>query len=289
LTAIEKSSDCDLTTKPLRNAIGSLDSPNFFNADCEYSEHFNGKMTSFVHSCNQDMKRIILTGGSSGIGKATAALLLREGHMVCSLSRSGSGHLSEGTSGENAMALACDVRDYNQVRNCCSEITERWGGADILINNAGVGYFDTIANGKIDEWHNMFNTNVQGLLNCIHVFLPELVKNSGQIINIGSVASHQVFPNSGIYCATKHAVWAISEAIRLELPDKVRITTISPGSVNTPFISSTSNEEMLRQYRDYFAAGLSPDVVATQILHAINTPQNAVITEIIVRPNRQVK
>jgi NADP-dependent 3-hydroxy acid dehydrogenase YdfG len=234
----------------------------------------------------EKMKRIIITGASSGIGLATANLLLQEGHQVGLISRSGVKGADES---ENLMHITCDVRDYDQVAAAGRAFIERFGGVDVLVNNAGLGYFDTVFNGKIEEWHNMFDTNVKGLLNCLHVFLPELVKSTGHIVNIGSVASHQVFPNSGVYCATKHAVWAISEAIRLELPDKVRVTTISPGSVNTPFISSTSNEEMLNQYKDYFAAGLSADVVAQQIMHAVNTPQGAVITEIIIRPNRQVK
>lgn len=232
------------------------------------------------------MKRIIITGASSGIGLATANLLQQAGFKVGLLSRSA---LQGAEVGENLMHIACDVRNYDQVTSARNVFIDRFGGVDVLVNNAGLGYFDTVINGKIEEWHNMFDTNVKGLLNCIHVFLPALIDSGGHIINIGSVASHQVFPNSGIYCATKHAVWAISEAIRLELADKVRVTTISPGSVNTPFITSTSNEEMLRQYKDYFAAGLTAEVVAEQIVHAVNTPKGAVITEIIIRPNRQVK
>jgi NADP-dependent 3-hydroxy acid dehydrogenase YdfG len=133
------------------------------------------------------------------------------------------------------------------------------------------------------------DTNVKGMLNGIHVFLPHLIASSGQIINLGSVASHQVFPNSGIYCATKHAVFAISESLRLELADKIRVTTISPGSVNTPFIGKTTNPEMLSNYKDYFAAGLTPDAVAQQIAHALNAPSGSVISEIIIRPARNVK
>lgn len=232
------------------------------------------------------MKRIILTGASSGIGKATASLLIAQGNRVCLLSRSiGMEHRDSG----REIAMRCDVRDYASVQSVSDRLKKEWGGVDVLINNAGLGYFDSVLNGKIEEWHNMFDTNVKGLLNCIHAFLPDLISSGGHILNIGSVASHQVFPNSGVYCATKHAVFAISEAIRLELPDKVRVTTISPGSVNTPFIRSTSNEEMLKQYKDYFAAGLSPEAVAQQILHAINAPEESVISEIIIRPNRRMK
>ncbi|MFM9004954.1 MAG: SDR family oxidoreductase, partial [Flavobacteriales bacterium] len=96
-------------------------------------------------------------------------------------------------------------------------------------------------------------------------------------------------PNSGVYCATKHALIAISDSIRLELPDKVRVTTISPGSVDTPFIDSTSNPHMLSQYKEYFAAGLRPEMIAEQVAHAIEASEGGVISEIIIRPNRITK
>ncbi len=236
----------------------------------------------------KEMKHIVITGASSGIGKTTAKLLLDAGHRVSLLSRSIE-RLSDEFDSPNASLVQCDVKDYDSVHKAIDQAFEAQGTIDVLINNAGLGVFDKFAEGKIEEWHNMVDTNVKGVLNCLHVALPHLRASKGHIINIASVAAHHVFPNSGVYCSTKWAVAAISESIRLELANEVRVTTISPGAVNTAFIDQTSNEDLLKDYKGYFAEGLSPSIIAENILHAINTSETAVISEIIVRPNRQNK
>lgn len=236
------------------------------------------------------MKNCIITGASSGIGSATARLLVGKGYRVGLVARSADKlEQLKQELGENAMALPCDVTNYEQVESVFKQFISAHGEPDVLINNAGLGYFDTLVGGKIEEWHTMVDVNIKGVLNCIHVALPSLINTKGHVVNLGSLASHQVFPNSGVYCATKHALIAISDSLRLELPDKLRVTTISPGSVDTPFISSTSNPQMLAQYKDYFAAGLRPEMIAEQIAHAIEAPSGSVISEIIIRPNRAVK
>ncbi|NNE55613.1 MAG: SDR family NAD(P)-dependent oxidoreductase, partial [Flavobacteriales bacterium] len=150
----------------------------------------------------------------------------------------------------------------------------------------GLGYFDPMDEGRIEHWHDTIDTNVKGLLNVIHACLPELKKNKGQIINLGSVASHNVFANSVVYCASKWAVLAISMGLRQELEGDVRVTTISPGSVNTEFVDNTENEDLLKDYKPYFASAMHPRTIAEQIVHAMEMPSNVVISEIIVRPNR---
>ena len=235
-------------------------------------------------------KNIIITGASSGIGESTARILSKHGHRILLLARNASKlEAIVATCGNLTESAICDVRDYQSVQKAIAKFHADHGTVDVLINNAGLGFFDGFATGKIEEWHEMVDTNVKGLLNCIHAGLPYLIESKGHIINLGSVASHLVFPNSGVYCATKHAVFAISESIRMELPDKVRVTTISPGSVNTPFVDKTTNPDMLKEYKNYFAAGMSPDLIAEQILHSINCPPGSVISEIIVRPSRAVK
>jgi NADP-dependent 3-hydroxy acid dehydrogenase YdfG len=119
-----------------------------------------------------------------------------------------------------------------------------------------------------------------------HGCLPHLLESRGHVVNIGSVASHHVFPDSGVYAATKHALFAISESIRVELMGKVRATTISPGAVNTDFINKTTNEELHSKMKDYFASAMNPDSIAIQIMNAIMAPEDSVISEIIVRPFR---
>ena len=242
------------------------------------------------HPYLRGMKNIIITGASSGIGEVTARLLCAKGYSVGLIARS-TEKLQQLANdlGANAHAIPCDVTDYTQVKTAIETFLKEHGSIDVLVNNAGLGYFDTLVGGKIEEWHTMVDVNIKGVLNCIHVALPSLIEARGHVINLGSLASHQVFPNSGVYCATKHALIAISDSLRIELPDKLRVTTISPGSVDTPFIMSTTNAQMLEQYKDYFAAGLRPEMIAAQIVHAIEAPAGSVISEIIIRPNRALK
>lgn len=233
---------------------------------------------------------ILITGASSGIGEATARLLHASGHQLFLAARS-TDKLEKLKSElvSNVYIATCDVKNYLDVQAMVANAMSAMGSIDVLLNNAGLGVFDPVASGSIEDWHEMFDVNVKGLLNCLHAALPHLIENKGHVINLGSVASHHVFANSGVYCATKHAVFAISESLRIELPDKIRVTTISPGSVNTPFIDSTKNEALLKDYKPYFAAGMSPELIADTIRYAIETPPSAVISEIIVRPNRAIK
>ena len=233
-------------------------------------------------------KIIALTGASSGIGKATALALSNSPHMLVLLSR------NEKKLNEIAKSLDCpvliipaDVTNIEEMEKAFESIEEKFGGLDILINNAGVGMFDPIDNAKLNEWHTMIDVNIKGVVNCLHFALPLLKKSfDGQIINVASVAAHQVFPNSGVYCATKHAVGAISKSLHLEMGKQLKITTISPGAVDTAFVDNTTNENMIGDLKKYFAEGLTPEVIAEQIVHCIEQPPNVTISEIIVRPKR---
>jgi NADP-dependent 3-hydroxy acid dehydrogenase YdfG len=236
------------------------------------------------------MKKIVITGASSGIGEAAARALHTRGHEVFVAARSlDKLEALQKSCGERMHIAQLDVRHYSDVQRVMEQAIQQMGQIDVLINNAGLGYFDRLDEGKIDEWNEMIDINIKGVLNMLHVCLPHLIASRGHVINLGSIASHFVFPNSGVYSATKHAVFAISESIRTELPDKVRVTTISPGSVNTPFVDSTTNEKLLSEYKSYFASGMSAEWIAETICFAVDAPPNAVVSEIITRPNRQVK
>lgn len=233
------------------------------------------------------MKRILITGASSGIGAATARLLHAQGHTLALTSRTESKLQALADElGDRVHIYGCDVRDYLRVSQVVTSARLAMGGIDVLLNNAGLGYFDPLAEGKIDQWHETIDTNVKGVLNLIHACLPYLMDHGGHVINLGSVASHQVFPNSGVYCASKWAVLAISESLRTELADKVKVTTISPGAVNTPFVDTTTNEALLKDYKEYFAKALPVERIAEAIRMAVEAPEDSVISEIIVRPNR---
>jgi NADP-dependent 3-hydroxy acid dehydrogenase YdfG len=236
------------------------------------------------------MKKIVITGASSGIGEATARALHARGHEVWITARSlDKLEALQKSCGEGMHVAQLDVRHYGDVQQVIETAVKTMGSIDVLINNAGLGYFDRLEEGKMDEWNEMIDINIKGILNMLHVTLPHLISARGHVINLGSIASHFVFPNSGVYSATKHAVFAISESIRTELADKVRVTTISPGSVNTPFVDSTTNEKLLSEYKSYFASGMSAEWIAETICFAVSAPENTVISEIITRPNRQVK
>jgi NADP-dependent 3-hydroxy acid dehydrogenase YdfG len=229
-------------------------------------------------------KNIFITGGTSGIGKATAALAASHGHRVFITGRDEAKTKALVEELNLSGYAITDVIDTTGVNNAVAKAVETLGGLDVVLNNAGLGIFDPLEEAKLEDWHYMVDVNVKGLLSVVHTTLPHLIKSNGQMINLGSIASHFVFPNSGVYCATKHAVFAISESLRTELSKKIRVTTISPGSVNTPFVEQTKNEDLLQNLRPSFAAGMPVEWIAEQIVHAIEVPKGVNVSEIIMRP-----
>ena len=165
-------------------------------------------------------------------------------------------------------------------------MTQAWGGMDVVIPNAGIGYFNPLQEAPLEEWHAMVDVNVSGVLSTLHAALPSLVENKGHVINIGSLAARQVFPNSGVYCATKHAVLALSESLRTEFRNDLAVTTINPGAVNTPFIDRTTNEELRANYRPQFDDGMETTYVADAVLFAVESRGRGVVSELTIRPDR---
>lgn len=179
-----------------------------------------------------------------------------------------------------------DVREADDCKAMVDYVNAEWSGLDVLINNAGIGFIDPLDQGSLEHWHIMVDVNIKGVLNCLHAALPGLKERKGHVINLGSVASHEVFPNSGVYCATKHALLAISKSLKVELNGQVKVTTVSPGPVDTDFINKTTNEELHSNMKDYFATALRPEDIAAQIKHVIEAPDSVAINEVIVRPFR---
>jgi NADP-dependent 3-hydroxy acid dehydrogenase YdfG len=233
-------------------------------------------------------KTILITGATSGIGKSTAELLVSRNYKLVLVARRIE-KLEElaARHPENIALVRADVTKKEEVQQMVDEALNRFGNIDVLINNAGIGYFNPIKDSTLEEWDSMIDTNIKGLLYCIHAVLPHMLKNEeGHIINLASVAAHNVFPNNVVYCSTKHAVHAISQGLRLELSDKIKVTTISPGAVNTEFLNTTVNEQLKSQYKNYFETALSPEHIAHNIVHCIEQPDEVVISEVIIRPNR---
>ena len=235
--------------------------------------------------------RIWITGASSGIGRACALALAEAGHRVWASARSldqleSLSRESANLKG-NLIAHPVDVTSPEQVRACAKAMVETWGGIDVVIPNAGMGLFNPLQEAPLSEWHTMVQVNISRVLSTIHAALPSLRSNKGHVINIGSLAARQVFPNSGVYCATKHAVLAISESLRTEFRNDLAVTTINPGAVNTPFIDRTNNEEFRANYRPQFDAGMTAEYVAEGVLFAVESRGKGVVSELTLRPDRR--
>ena len=234
------------------------------------------------------IKTILITGASKGIGKRTAALLATDGHQLVLGSRNTSPLKEIQAQYPDQIILQdTDVTVKAQVMALAETAVAKFGKIDVRVNNAGLGHFDLIAEANTDDWDQMIDVNLKGALYAIHSVLPGmLAKEKGQIINIASVAGHHIFPRSVVYCATKHAIRAISEGLRLENQDKIRITTISPGAVNTSFAENISNENIRKEFKSYMAGGLTANTVAKAIKQCIDYPENVTMTEMIIRPKR---
>ena len=232
-------------------------------------------------------KNIVLTGASSGIGLATAQKLAKAGHRLALIARSGDKlkKLAEKLPGKH-LVFPTDLCQVGQVDQTVKELLERWQNIDVLINNAGVGYFAPFEEGELDHWMRTFDLNVKAVLQLIHGLLPNLLTNKGHIINIASVAAHEVFPGSVVYCASKHALHAITVGMRKEFRDRIKVTDISPGAVETEFIEQTTHPGKKEEMKDYFVDVIRPEDVANEIKHVLDQPNHMVINEIVLRPNR---
>lgn len=231
------------------------------------------------------IKTVLISGVSSGIGKATAEQLLRNGYQVVGASRRTS--LVDELKHEfpnSFLNLEMDLISKQSVEQAVNKAINHFGQLDVLINNAGVGYLGKIETGILSEWHKMFDVNVNGLLSLTHNCLPHLIKSKGHIINIDSVAGHEVYPEGVVYCATKHAVKAISIGLEKELKGRVKITNISPGPVETEFVNHTTDAEKAAQMKDYFKDVLTAENISDAIYYAISQPNHIAINEITIRP-----
>lgn len=189
------------------------------------------------------MKKIALvTGASSGIGKACAAMLARNGYNLIITGRRGNrlNELAQKLNNNNieVKTLVFDVRNKDEVERAIKSLPEEWNTPEILINNAGLAAgADPIQDGDWNDWEQMIDTNVKGLLAVSKAIMPEMIKRKhGHIINVSSIAGSEVYANGNVYCASKHAVHAITKGMRIDLlPHNIKVSSISPGMVETEF------------------------------------------------------
>lgn len=238
-------------------------------------------------------KRVWITGASSGIGLAAALKFAEEGaELIVSARREDRlKELSEQVqaNGGKISILPLDVSDRKAMEG--AKVTlETLGGVDILINNAGTMPLSPIINGRLDEWEQMIDVNVKGVLYAINaVYSGMAERKSGHIINISSVAARQTYPSAGVYCATKHAVRALSDTLRKEgIRYNVRVTDIQPGSVNTELPDSIAHEKIRTAVKENMYAAdkdiLAAEDVANAIFYAASQPEYVNVGELIVRP-----
>jgi NADP-dependent 3-hydroxy acid dehydrogenase YdfG len=236
-------------------------------------------------------KVVIITGASSGIGEATAVMLAERGAKVV-LGARGLNRLEAlarrimGAGGEVAYAQT-DVRRREGLTSLVSLALDRYGQLDVFINNAGIMPVSPLDDLRVEDWENMIDINIKGVLYGIAAALP-VFRKQGFGHQHRFYRRHKTVPNQSIYSATKFAVRAISEGLRMEAGEKLRVTIISPGFVNTNFAEGVTNPEVktqLENARDKFA--LPPEAIARAIVFAIEQPADVDVNEIIVRPTAQ--
>jgi NADP-dependent 3-hydroxy acid dehydrogenase YdfG len=245
------------------------------------------------NSLGIENKVVVITGASSGIGEATALLLAERGAKVV-LGARGSDRLQAlaariaGAGGEAAYA-STDVRRRDDLSNLVTLACERYGKLDVLVNNAGIMPVSPLDDLRVEDWEEMIDINIKGVMYGIAAALPVFRKQGfGHFVNTASTAGHKTVPNQSVYSGTKFAVRAISEGLRQEAGDKLRVTIISPGFVRTNFAESVTNLEVKAQLaasRDKFA--MPPDAVARAIAFAIEQPANIDVNEIVIRSTAQ--
>lgn len=238
----------------------------------------------------------LITGASSGIGAATARALAAEGaRLILAARRSDrlaalAAELESGP-GATVLAMAVDVRDRQQVETQLGNLPAEWRAIDLLVNNAGLSRgLDKLHEGSHEDWEEMLDTNVKGLLYVTRAVVPGMVsRGKGHVINLGSIAGHEVYPNGNVYCASKHAVDALTKGLRIDLNGTgVRVSTVDPGMVETEFSVVRfhgNTERAAGVYRGL--TPLSADDVAEAVVWCASRPAHVNVAEIILFPTDQ--
>jgi NADP-dependent 3-hydroxy acid dehydrogenase YdfG len=237
---------------------------------------------------NVEGKVVLITGASSGIGAATARLLAAQGARVVLGARRRARLEALATeirgAGGEVTIRELDVTSREDVAAFVELARATYGQVDVIINNAGVMPLSPLAALKVDEWNQMIDVNIRGVLHGIAAALPVMeARGRGQIINVSSIGGHQVSPTAAVYCATKFAVRAISDGLRQET-DKIRVTVISPGVTESELADSISDQSAREAMRSYRRVAISADAVARAILYALSQPDEVDVSEVIVRP-----
>lgn len=240
-------------------------------------------------------KIILITGATSGFGKAIAEKFAKEGYDVIitgrRLERLQELEKELHAIGAKVLSLNFDVRKRYEVQDIINDMPEEWKNIDILVNNAGLAVgLDHIDTGNIDDWDRMIDTNVKGLLYVTRAVVPLMVaRNSGHIFNISSIAGKEVYENGNVYCASKHAVEALSKAMRIDLlKHNIKVTNIAPGMAETEFslVRFKGDKEKARDvYRGIEA--LRAEDIADVVYYCATLPPHVCINDLTITPAAQ--
>lgn len=242
-------------------------------------------------------KVVVIMGASSGIGAATAKLLASEGAKVTIAARRMNRleEIQKANPDTDILAVAADVTKAEEVQNVIDQTVAKYGRVDALFNNAGIMPVNNLAKTAHDEWQNMLDINVKGVLNGIAATLPVMRKQkSGHIISTSSVLGYEVLPGYAAYSGTKFAVRAIMEGLRQEEHgNNIKTTIIAPGSVKTELFDSINNDEVRKGLKEAMKQpgsemmALQPEEIAQAVAFVIDTPANMAVNEMIIRPTGQ--
>jgi serine 3-dehydrogenase len=237
---------------------------------------------------------VLVTGASSGIGEACARVFARAGAKVILVARRRERleQLAvELSSQTDIHLLQLDVRDRSQVQCALSSLPESWSSVDILINNAGLSRgLDKLHEGSIEDWEEMLDTNIKGLLYVTRSLVPGMVsRGRGHVVNMGSIAGHQTYPGGNVYCASKSAVRAISEGLKQDLlGTAVRVSSVDPGMVETEFSQVRFHGDSDRAKQVYSGlTPLTPEDVADVVFFCVTRPPHVNISEVLLVPTDQ--
>jgi NADP-dependent 3-hydroxy acid dehydrogenase YdfG len=233
-----------------------------------------------------DNKIVLVTGATSGIGAAVARRLAAQGHQVLAGARR-EDRLAE-LAGDNIAVRRLDVTDRADFASFVDWAVAAHGRIDVIVNNAGVMPLSRLDALLVDEWDTMIDVNVRGLLNGIAAALPQFQRQGhGHFVTVASVGAHEVVPTAAVYCATKYAAWAITEGLRREVDPAIRVTTVSPGVVESELAESITDPAAAAAMQTYRADSIPPDAIARAIGYAIDEPAEVDVNELVIRPARQ--
>jgi len=243
------------------------------------------------------MKQIaLITGATSGIGEATALLLAKHNFNIIITGRRKEKLLLlkeeiESETGAKVLILNFDIRKLSENQAAIQSIPEEWQNIDVLINNAGLAAgFSTIQEGVIDDWERMIDTNIKGLLYITRLISPKMIeRGSGHIINISSVAGKETYPMGNVYCATKHAVQAVTKGMRIDLlKHGIKVSSVCPGAVDTEFsiVRFSGNTDRAKQVYKGFTPLYAQDIAET-ILFIVTRPKHVNIDDVLIMPTDQ--